>query len=97
MTLDQQRLMTTQVPIEIGDGQTLLVIVQGDRVVDHTWAMMPHVEFVRRSVGELPHGAWVGTISKIDGELAVISSKTFYGCQLPAPDWVARTVKTVFK
>lgn len=84
-------------PIEIGDGQTLLIIVQEDRVVDQTWAMMPHVEFVRRSVGKLPDGAWVGTISKINGELAVISSKTFYGYQLPAPDWVTRTVKTAFK
>jgi hypothetical protein len=90
-----QRPMTA--PIEIGDGQTLLIIVQEDRVIDHTWAMMPHVEFVRRSVGKLPDGAWVGTISKINGELAVISSKTFYGYQLPAPDWVTRTVKTAFK
>ena len=84
-------------PIEIGDGQTYLVIVQGERVLEHTWAMMPHVEFVKRSVGNLPDGAWVGTISKIDGELAVISSKSFYGVQLPAPDWVTRTVKTTFK
>ncbi len=40
--------------VEIGEGQTWLVIVQGDRVVDCTWAMMPHVEFVKRSVGVLP-------------------------------------------
>jgi hypothetical protein len=84
-------------PIEIGNGQTFLIIVQGDRVVDYTWAMMPHVEFVRRSVGRLPEGAWVGTISKIDGELAVISSKTFYDVQMPAPEWVTKTVKAAFK
>jgi hypothetical protein len=89
--------MPTHAPIEIADGQTQLIIVQGDRVIDHTWAMMPHVEFVKRSVGELPDDAWVGTISKIDGELAVISSKSFYGYQLPAPDWVTRSVKTTFK
>jgi hypothetical protein len=59
--------------------------------------MMPHVEFVRRSVGKLPEGAWVGTISKIDGEIAAISSKSFYGYQLPAPEWVYRTVKAAFK
>jgi hypothetical protein len=84
-------------PIEIGNGQTFLIVVQGDRVLEYTWAMMPHVEFVRRTVGKLPDGAWVGTISKIDGEIAVISSKTFYDCQLPAPDWVAKAVKAAFK
>jgi hypothetical protein len=89
--------MPTHAPIEIPDGQTFLIIVQGDRIIDHTWAMMPHVEFVKRSVGKLPDGAWVGTISKIDGELAAISSKSFYGVQLPAPDWVTKTVKTTFK
>lgn len=89
--------MRSQEIIEVGDGQTLLIIVQGDRVIDHTWAMMPHVEFVRRSVGKLADGAWVGTVSKINGELAVISSKTFYGVQMPAPEWVAKIVGTVFK
>lgn len=89
--------MRSQEPIEIGNGQTLLIIVQGDRVIDYTWAMMPHVEFVRRSVGKLPEGAWVGTVSKINGELAVISSKTFYDVQMPAPEWVAKTVRSVFK
>ena len=89
--------MNAQRLIEIGDGQTFLVIVQGDRVVDYTWAMMPHVEFVKRTVGELPEGAWVGTISKVDGEIAVISSKSFYGYQLPAPEWVAKVVNSMFK
>lgn len=84
-------------PIEIGDGQTYSIIVQGERVLEYTWAMMPHVEFVKRTVGKLPEGAWVGTVSKIDGELDVISSKTFYDYQLPAPEWVAKTVKTAFK
>jgi len=88
--------MSKEAPVEIGDGQTLLIIVQGDRVVDYTWAMMPHVEFVKRSVGALPDDAWVGTVSKIDGEIAVISSKTFYDVQMPAPEWVTQTVKSVF-
>ena len=89
--------MRAQEPIEIGDGQTFLVIVRGDHVVDYTWAMMPHIEFVKRSVGKLPEDGWVGTISKIDGELAVISSKTFYDVQMPAPEWVSRIVKAAFK
>jgi len=89
--------MREQMPVEIGNGQTYLIIVQGDRVIDYTWAMMPHVEFVKRSVGKLPDGAWVGTVSKIDGEIAVISSKTFYDVQMPAPEWVTKTVKSVFR
>ena len=89
--------MRVPAPIEISDGQTFLIIVQGDRVVDHTWAMMPHVEFVKRSVGKLPEDAWVGTVSKIDGELAVISSKTFYDYQMPAPEWVSKIVRAAFK
>ena len=89
--------MPEQMPVEIGDGQTFLIIVRGEQVVDYTWAMMPHVEFVKRSVGTLPEGAWVGTVSKLNGELAVISSKTFYGYQLPAPEWVAKVVRAAFK
>jgi len=89
--------MRSAEPIEIGNGQTFLIIVQGDRVIDYTWAMMPHVEFVKRTVGKLPEGAWVGTVSKIAGELGVISSKSFYDYQMPAPDWVAKIVKATFK
>jgi hypothetical protein len=62
--------MSASVPIEIGDGQTLLVIVKDGRVMEYTWDMgLPHVEFVRRRAGELPAGAWVGTVSKIDGQV----------------------------
>jgi len=85
--------MRAQEPIEIAEGQTLLIIVQGDRVVDHDAAR----RICQRSVGELPEGAWVGTISKIGGDLAVISSKSSYGYQLPAPEWVTKTVKAAFK
>jgi hypothetical protein len=89
--------MNAEGPIELGDGQTFLVIVRGDRVVEYTWAMMPHVEFVKRTVGKLPDDAWVGTVSKIKGELAAISSKSFYGYQLPGPEWVSKAVKGAFK
>jgi hypothetical protein len=62
--------MRAQESIEIGDGQTLLIVVQDDRVIDYAWAMMPHVEFVKRSVGKLPEGAWVGTFRKLMERLA---------------------------
>lgn len=69
-------------PIELTDGQTLLVVVRDGRVAEYTWDMgLPHVEFVKRRFGELPAGAWVGTVSKIDGEVVAISSK--YLLRLP--------------
>jgi hypothetical protein len=75
-----------------------LIIAKDGRVIEYTWDMgLPHVEFVRRQVGELPAGAWVGTVSKAGNELAVISSKTFYGYQLPAPEWVVAAVRAVFR
>jgi hypothetical protein len=84
--------------IHVGEGETLLIIVQGGRVIHHTWNMgLPHAEFVRRSCGELPSGAWVGTISKLDGEIAVISSKHFFGYQMPAPDKVREAVTAMFE
>jgi hypothetical protein len=85
-------------PIKLSDGQTLLIIVKDERVIEFTWDMgLPHVEFVKRTVGKLPEGAWVGTVSKIDGEVAAISSKYFFGYQLPAPEWVTTAVRKVFK
>ena len=85
-------------PVVLSDGQTLLVIVKDARVLEYTWDMgLPHVEFVKRRVGELPPGAWVGTVSKIGGEVVAISSKHFFGYQLPAPDEVIAAVRALFK
>ena len=85
-------------PIKLTDGQTLLIIVKDGRVVEYTWDMgLPHVEFVKRSVGDLPAGAWVGTVSKIGGKVVAISSKYFYGYQMPAPDAVTAAVRALFK
>ena len=85
-------------PINLTDGQTLLVVVKDGSVAEYTWDMgLPHVEFVKRRFGELPAGAWVGTVSKIDGEVVAISSKYFYGYQLPAPEPVAAVVRALFK
>ena len=85
-------------PIQLTDGQTLLVIVKEGRVLEYTWDMgLPHVEFVKRRVKELPAGAWVGTVSKIEGEVVAISSKYFYGYQMPAPEPVMTAVRALFK
>lgn len=85
-------------PIELTDGQTLLILVKNGRVAEYTWDMgLPHVEFVKRKVGNLPEGAWVGTVSKIGKDVVAISSKYFYGYQLPAPEWVTSAVRALFK
>lgn len=80
------------------DGDAILVMVKGGEVIHYSSNMgLPHAEFVKRSVGQLPDGAWVGTVSKLDGEVAAISSKHFFGYQLPAPPEVAAAVKRVFE
>jgi predicted secreted protein len=85
-------------PIKLNNGQTLLVVVRDGRVAEYTWDMgLPHVEFVKRRFGELPASAWVGTVSKIDGDVVAISSKHFFGYQLPAPEPVTAAVRALFK
>ena len=84
--------------IRMEDGDTILIMVKGGEVIHHSWNMsLPHVEFVRRTTGELPDGAWVGTASKLDGEVVPISSKHFYGYQLPSPIEVAEAVRRTFE
>ena len=58
---------------------------------------LPHSEFVKRATGQLPGGAWAGTFSKLDGEVAAISSKYFFDYQLPAPPEVAEAVRGTFE
>jgi hypothetical protein len=84
--------------IKMGDGDTMLIMVKGSEVVHFTPNMsLPHSEFVKRTTRELPAGAWVGTVSKLDGEVAAISSKYFFGYQLPGPDWVQTPVQNTFE
>ena len=72
--------------IKLRDGDTMLIMVKGGEVIHFTPNMgLPHAEFVRRTTGQLPEGAWVGSVSKLDGEIAAITSKHFFGYQLPAP------------
>lgn len=90
--------MNTPQPIELTDGAFLLIVVKDGKVIQHSSNLgLPHVEFVKRTLGELPEGAWVGTVRKTGGELVAISSKSFFGYQLPAPDWVMAAVRSQFK
>ena len=84
--------------IKMRDGDAILIMVKDGEVIHHSWNMsLPHVEFVRRATGKLPEGAWVGTASKLDGEVVAISSKHFFGYQLPAPIEVADAVRRTFE
>ena len=80
------------------NGDAILVMVKDGVVIHYSWNMsLPHVEFVRRKTGERPEGAWVGTVTKLDGEIMAMSSKYFYDVQLPAPPDVDEAVKQVFE
>jgi len=80
------------------NGDAILVMVKDGAVLHYSWNMsLPHVEFVRRKTGERPEGAWVGTVTKLDGEIMAVSSKYFYNVQLPAPPDVNDAVKQVFE
>jgi hypothetical protein len=80
------------------DGAALLVIVKHGALLHHTHDVaLSHAEFVRRSAGTLPEGAWVGTIRKTGGEVIAMSSRTFYGNQLPAPLDVMQAIRARFR
>ena len=79
--------------INLNDGQKLRLLSK--RVREYTWDV--GLPFVKRRLVKLPAGAWVGTVSKIGPDVAAISSKYFYGYQLPAPGPVMDAVRTLFK
>ena len=80
------------------DGDAILVMVKDGAVIHHSSNMsLPHVEFVRRTTKELPEGAWVGTVSKLDGEIMAITSKHFCGYQMPAPREVDAAIRERFE
>lgn len=91
--MDDARSITT-----LRNGATLLAIVlaSGEVLRTHDIALS-HAEFVRRSFGTLPEGAWVGTVRKADNLVTVLNSRTFYGNQLPAPERVAQAIRAVFE
>jgi hypothetical protein len=83
--------------IKLRDGDTMLIMVKAGEVIHFTSNIgLPHSEFVKRATGQLPEGAWVGSISKLEGEIGVITSKHFYGYQLPAPLEVREAVLRKF-
>ena len=84
--------------IKMIDGETMLIMVKDGAVIHFTPNMsLPHSEFVKRTTGQLPEGAWVGTVSRLAGNVAAISSKHFFGYQLPGPDWVQTAVRNKFE
>jgi hypothetical protein len=84
--------------IKMRDGDTMLIMVKDGQVIHFTANMsLPHAEFVKRTTGKVPEGAWVGTASKLNGEVVAITSKHFFGYQLPAPPGVADAVRRTFE
>jgi hypothetical protein len=90
--------MNASEKIPMRDGDAILVMVKDGKVIHYSWNMsLPHVEFVRRKTGTRPDGAWVGTVSKLDGEVMGISSKYFYDVQMPAPPEVNKAITDLFE
>ena len=84
--------------MKMRDGDAVLVMVKDGKVIHYSWNVsLPHVEFVRRTTGELPKGAWVGTVSKLDNIVMAITSKYFYDYQLPAPPEINEAVRNTFE
>lgn len=84
--------------VALREGDSELVIVKDGEVLFHTPDVaLSHAEFVSRTTGTLPEGAWVGTIRKHGGEVVAISSRTFFGYQLPAPPPVADAIHAAFR
>ena len=84
--------------IKINEGAMLLAIAKGDKVTHYSGnLLLSHVEFVKRSVGILQDGAWVGTVHKAGGAIIAFNSKTFYGAEMPAPQWVLDVVRSNFE
>ena len=84
--------------IQMRDGDTMLIMAKDGKIIHFTPNMsLPHSEFVKRATKQLPEGAWVGTVSRLNGQVAAISSKHFFGYQLPGPDWVQAAVREMFE
>jgi hypothetical protein len=80
------------------DGDAILVMVKDGAVIHYSSNMsLPHVEFVRRTTRELPDGVCVGTVSKLDDEIMAITSKHFFGYQMPAPKEVDAGIRERFE
>lgn len=79
--------------IVILEGYYFLIIVQDGVVTHYTPNFgLSHADFVKRRVGTLPDGAWVGSATKNDGILSAVNSFTFYGNQLPGPPATQKAV-----
>lgn len=94
---DSSRAMNPDA-VELREGETRLAVVHDGRVVAQTGDItLSHAELVRRTVGTLPEGGWVGTLRKSAGAIVAMNSRTFYGNQLPAPGAVLDVVRAAFR
>ena len=86
-------LQTDDSRISIREGYYFLIIAQNEEVTHYTPDFgLSHMDFVKRKVGSLPAGAWVGSATKNDGLLSAVNSFTFSRNQLPGPEATQRAV-----
>ena len=80
--------------IKLRDGDTELIMVKDGEVIHFTASMSM---CIWNGLGEVPAGAWVGTVSKQDGKLVATSSKHFFDGQVPVPPEVLEAVRKKFE
>jgi hypothetical protein len=86
--------------IKMRDGDTMLIMVKSGEVIHFTPNLsLPHSEFVKRTTGLLPEGAWVGSVSKLDGQVVAITSKlsTSSGISFLLPPTLPEAVRRNFE
>jgi hypothetical protein len=95
--MDDRRPPASRPATLMREGDARLAVVLDGKVLVHTADVsLSHAEFVHRTLGSLPAGAWVGTVRKSGGEVIAMNSRTFYGNQLPAPQVVVDAVRVEF-
>ena len=80
------------------EGDVYLGVVKDGKIIAQTSnTLLPHAQFVRRTLGELPKGSEVVTFGKTKEGISVLRSRTFHGNSLPASKEAINAVKAVYK
>jgi hypothetical protein len=84
--------------VTLREGEALLAVVKDGKIIAQTSDMLlGHGQFVARTLGTLPQGAEVVTISKLNGQVVALSSMTFRGTQGFASEAAQAAAQAVFR
>jgi hypothetical protein len=90
ITTTTAAVVTSATTINLAEGEAALVLTQNGQLVAQqpVGSMLSHAEFAAQNGaltanGSLAPGYWIGTVGKVNGQVAAMNSMTFYGNQLP--------------